>query len=104
MIASTLEKVRMLRAEAPHLHIEVDGGIDPLTLPLAQSAGANVFVVGEHVHKTAHRTCFVEDAFPKTGVAGLESLERLTNGAAFHRDFRFPSSERSELGWDADLY
>lgn len=52
MIASALEKVRMLRAEAPHLHIEVDGGIDPLTLPLAQSAGANVFVVGSYLARS----------------------------------------------------
>jgi len=52
MIASALEKVRMLRAVAPHLHIEVDGGIDPLTLHLALSAGANVFVVGSYLARS----------------------------------------------------
>jgi len=29
--------------------IEVDGGIDDKTLPLARSAGANVFVVGSYI-------------------------------------------------------
>lgn len=53
MIASTLEKVRVLRAEAPHLHIEVDGGIDPLTLPAARAAGANVFVVGSYLTRSS---------------------------------------------------
>jgi ribulose-phosphate 3-epimerase len=45
-IPSCLEKVRRLRERAPNIHIEVDGGVDPHTLPLLREAGANVFVVG----------------------------------------------------------
>lgn len=48
-IASTLDKVRRLRAERANLLIEVDGGIDPHTLPIVRDAGANVFVVGSHL-------------------------------------------------------
>jgi ribulose-phosphate 3-epimerase len=50
-IAPALEKVRKLRAVKESLHIEVDGGIDPTTLPLALAAGANVFVVGSYLAK-----------------------------------------------------
>jgi ribulose-phosphate 3-epimerase len=45
----TLDKVRRLRAERADLRIEVDGGIDPRTLPVARDAGADVFVVGSHL-------------------------------------------------------
>jgi ribulose-phosphate 3-epimerase len=48
-IPSTLEKVRRIRAERRDVLIEVDGGIDPKTLPLVRDAGANVFVVGSHL-------------------------------------------------------
>ncbi|MBI1755475.1 MAG: ribulose-phosphate 3-epimerase [Fimbriimonas ginsengisoli] len=48
-IASTLAKVRKLREVAPDLEIEVDGGIDPDTLPIARAAGANVFVAGHYL-------------------------------------------------------
>ncbi len=47
-IESTLAKVARLRHLRPDLLIEVDGGIDPRTLPVAKAAGANVFVVGSH--------------------------------------------------------
>ncbi len=45
----TLEKVRRLRAERKDLLIEVDGGVDPKTLPAVREAGADVFVVGSHL-------------------------------------------------------
>ncbi|MGV3618804.1 MAG: ribulose-phosphate 3-epimerase [Fimbriimonas sp.] len=45
----TLEKVRRLRAERADLLIEVDGGVDPKTLPLVRDAGADVFVVGSYL-------------------------------------------------------
>lgn len=48
-IPSTLDKVRQVRAWAPRVEIEVDGGIDPSTLPVAKDAGATVFVVGHHL-------------------------------------------------------
>ncbi len=50
-IESTLAKVETLRRWRPELAIEVDGGIDPSSLPRAQRAGADVFVVGNHLAK-----------------------------------------------------
>ena len=45
-----LDKIRLLREEADRLqlplHIEVDGGINLETAPLAVKAGANVLVAG----------------------------------------------------------
>jgi ribulose-phosphate 3-epimerase len=51
LIASTLDKVRQIRALRPELSIEVDGGIDAFTVAAAKEAGANVFVVGSHLAK-----------------------------------------------------
>lgn len=52
-IASQVEKVRRLRAmlgDRP-VHIEIDGGIDPVTAPLVAEAGADVLVAGSAVFK-----------------------------------------------------
>lgn len=49
LIAEAFDKVRRLRTLAPDLDIEVDGGIDAVTLPIARAAGANHFVVGSHL-------------------------------------------------------
>jgi ribulose-phosphate 3-epimerase len=38
----------------PHCDLEVDGGIDATTAPLAASAGANVFVVGTGIFRHPH--------------------------------------------------
>ncbi|MEO7454014.1 MAG: ribulose-phosphate 3-epimerase [Fimbriimonadales bacterium] len=43
-----LDKVRMLRQIAPMHHIEVDGGIDPVSIVEAAAAGANAFVAGNY--------------------------------------------------------
>jgi ribulose-phosphate 3-epimerase len=51
LIWTCLDKVRRLRDLRPDVAIEVDGGIDPDTLSAAQSAGANVFVVGSYLAK-----------------------------------------------------
>ncbi len=51
LIASTLDKVRHIRALRPEMSIEVDGGIDAFTVAAAKEAGANVFVVGSHLAK-----------------------------------------------------
>ncbi len=52
-IADVMEKVRRARAEveagALALDIEVDGGIDTTTAPVAAAAGANVFVAGSAI-------------------------------------------------------
>lgn len=51
LIPATLKKVKQLRRWAPKLDIEVDGGINPRTAPLAVKAGANVLVAGGAVFK-----------------------------------------------------
>ena len=48
-IASSPDKIRRVRALAPGLEVEVDGGIDARTAPLAVAAGANVLVAGSAV-------------------------------------------------------
>ncbi len=50
-IQTMLPKVRAVRAMRPDMDIEVDGGIDPATLPLACEAGANLFVAGNFIFK-----------------------------------------------------
>jgi ribulose-phosphate 3-epimerase len=51
-IPATLDKIRRLRAAAPDILIEVDGGIDPSTLPIVLEAGANLFVVGSYLARS----------------------------------------------------
>jgi ribulose-phosphate 3-epimerase len=48
-IAGALEKVERIREWRADVAIEVDGGIDRDTLPVAAAAGANVFVVGNYL-------------------------------------------------------
>jgi len=48
-IPSSPEKIRRVRALAPGLDIEVDGGVDATTAPLVRDAGANVLVAGSFV-------------------------------------------------------
>lgn len=52
-IPSSPDKVARVRALAPELDLEVDGGIDAGTAPLVARAGANLFVAGSSVY--AHR-------------------------------------------------
>ncbi|NIZ62027.1 ribulose-phosphate 3-epimerase [Sedimentitalea sp. CY04] len=52
-IHSQIEKVKQLRAligDRP-IHIEIDGGVDPVTAPLVAKAGADVLVAGSAVFK-----------------------------------------------------
>jgi len=52
-IHSQVEKVRKLRAmigDRP-IHIEIDGGVDPITAPLVVAAGADALVAGSAVFK-----------------------------------------------------
>lgn len=46
-----LPKVAELRAAAPEIHVEVDGGIDAGTIGAAAKSGANVFVAGTAVYR-----------------------------------------------------
>ena len=48
-IAHSPDKIRRVRAMAPKIEIEVDGGIDPKTAPLVVKAGATVLVAGSAV-------------------------------------------------------
>jgi ribulose-phosphate 3-epimerase len=48
-IGRSPEKISRLRAMVPEMEIEVDGGIDAKTAPLAVSAGATVLVAGNSV-------------------------------------------------------
>lgn len=49
---STMPKIEKLRKIAPHIDIEVDGGINAETIKTASRAGANVFVAGSAVFKS----------------------------------------------------
>lgn len=51
-IESTMPKIEKLRKIAPHIDIEVDGGINAETIKTASRAGANVFVAGSAVFKS----------------------------------------------------
>jgi len=53
LIRECLEKVRTLRQAKPDLDIEVDGGIDDETIKAAWDAGANIFVVGSYLARSA---------------------------------------------------
>jgi ribulose-phosphate 3-epimerase len=48
-ISNCLDKIRRLREIAPAMEIEVDGGINSITIRGAFEAGANVFVAGSAV-------------------------------------------------------
>lgn len=52
-LASTLPKIRrvaqMIEQIKPHCELEVDGGVDDATAPMAVAAGANVLVAGTSV-------------------------------------------------------
>ena len=49
LIEQCLKKVEQLRSISPDQRIEVDGGIDDKTLPIARAAGADHFVVGSYL-------------------------------------------------------
>jgi ribulose-phosphate 3-epimerase len=45
---------QLIQQHNPHCDLEVDGGIDAATAPLAARAGANVFVVGTGIFRHPH--------------------------------------------------
>ncbi len=49
LIPYCLEKIRNLRAIKPNLQIEIDGGVNLETLPLAKKAGVDIFVIGSAI-------------------------------------------------------
>jgi ribulose-phosphate 3-epimerase len=62
-IVHSPDKIRRLRAMAPDVEIEVDGGIDAKTAPLAVKAGATVLVACSSV--------FVHKAWIAAGIAAI---------------------------------
>ncbi|MBI3027095.1 ribulose-phosphate 3-epimerase [Candidatus Woesearchaeota archaeon] len=60
-IASAMPKIEELRKLKPKLDIEVDGGINPYTAPLAYAAGANVFVAGTSIFGKKDRTAAIQE-------------------------------------------
>lgn len=52
-IPTTMPKIRWIRERRPDIDIQVDGGIDPVTLPQVIAAGANSFVVGSYLLRAA---------------------------------------------------
>ncbi len=51
LIESCVDKVRQIRAMAPSLPIQVDGGVDPVTISKLHQAGATDFVAGSFLMK-----------------------------------------------------
>jgi len=49
LIPYCLEKIRSLHSMKPNLQIEIDGGINLETLPLASKAGVNIYVIGSAI-------------------------------------------------------
>ena len=60
-IAATMTKVRELRKLRPKLDIEVDGGINSITVRIAYDEGANVFVAGNAIFGQKDRVKAVND-------------------------------------------
>lgn len=61
-MADMVPKLTLLRSRYPHLDLQVDGGINLETVKAAAKAGANVFVAGSAVFKSAD---------PAATIAGL---------------------------------
>lgn len=61
-MADMMPKLTLLRSRYPHLDLQVDGGINLETVKAAAKAGANVFVAGSAVFKSAD---------PAATIAGL---------------------------------
>ena len=49
---NTMEKVKEIRKANPQIDIQVDGGINSETIRIAESAGANIFVLGTAFFKS----------------------------------------------------
>ena len=60
-ISSMTAKVSELRKMRPHLDIEVDGGITPMTIRTAYEAGANVFVAGSSIFGQKNRVDAIKE-------------------------------------------
>jgi ribulose-phosphate 3-epimerase len=68
-IPGSPDKIRRLRSMAPHIEIEVDGGIDAVTAPLVVKAGATVLVAGSAVY-----------GYKKGIAAGIAAIRQAAEG------------------------
>ena len=59
-IEDCMEKVKELRRLKPKLDIEVDGGINDKTAPIAVKAGANVLVVSSFIFKAEDKAAAIK--------------------------------------------
>jgi len=60
-MAETMPKIKELRKLKPKLDIEVDGGINPMTIRAAYDEGANVFVAGNAIFGQKDRVKAIND-------------------------------------------
>ena len=60
-IEGCMDKVKELRELMPNLEIEVDGGINDKTAPIAVKAGANVLVVSSFIFKSKDKVKAIKD-------------------------------------------
>ena len=65
-----MDKVAALRAAHPALHIQVDGGLSPLTVDAAAGAGANVIVAGSAIFKAPDRPAAIAALLASLRAAG----------------------------------
>jgi pentose-5-phosphate-3-epimerase len=61
MGAPVVHSLRRIRPVQPRCELEVDGGIDEATAPLAFAAGANVFVSGSAIFNAGISVCAAMD-------------------------------------------
>lgn len=60
-IENVLPKISQLRGMKPELDIEVDGGVNDKTAPLAVKAGANVLTVSSFIFKSEDKVKAIKD-------------------------------------------
>jgi len=60
-IPEVLPKIKALREKYPDLDIEIDGGINLETAPLAKQAGVNVFCASSYIFKAEDKVKAIKD-------------------------------------------
>jgi ribulose-phosphate 3-epimerase len=83
-IHSTLPKIRrvgrMIEEVQPRCELEVDGGIDSATAPLAVAAGANVLVAGSSIFGAGISVCSAMHRLRRAIHGGEPSVEQTLDG------------------------
>ena len=61
MSEGTVEKIELLRKKLPSAIIEIDGGVDPSTVPILRDAGADIALSGSYIFRSADpRSAYIE--------------------------------------------